>query len=100
MVDYAYATTHQPGARFAPIYFLAGQIFTQDATNQIFARVKQPALVIYDQDPNIDFNLLPAFLAGRANWQAQRIAPTMGVPHWEKPAETTASMDRFWAGLS
>jgi pimeloyl-ACP methyl ester carboxylesterase len=97
MVDYAYATTHQPGARFAPLHFLAGQIFTADAANQIFARVKQPTLVVYDRDPNINFDLLPAFLSGRANWQAQRIAPAMGVPHWDKPAETEAAMDRFWA---
>lgn len=98
MVDYAYATTHQPGARHAPLHFLAGQIFTADAVNQIYARVKQRVLVAYDQDPNINFDLLPAFLKGRANWQAERIAPTMGVPHWEKPAETTAALQRFWAG--
>ena len=97
MVDYAYATTHQPGARFAPLYFLAGQLFTKDAPNQIYGRVQQPVLVLYDQDPNIDFDHLAPFLAGRANWQAQRIGPTLGVPHWEKSAETTAAMDKFWA---
>jgi pimeloyl-ACP methyl ester carboxylesterase len=97
MVEYAYATTHQPGARFAPLCFLAGQIFTKDAFNQIYARVKQPVLVIYDEDPNIDFAHLAPFLSGRANWQAQRIGPTLGVPHWEKPAETMAALDQFWA---
>jgi pimeloyl-ACP methyl ester carboxylesterase len=98
MVDYAYATTHQPGARFAPLHFLAGQIFTEDAVNRIYARVNQPVLVIYDQDPNIDFDLLPGFLNGRSNWQGMRIGSTMGVPHWDKPVETVAAMDGFWAG--
>ncbi len=98
MVEYAYATTHQPGARFAPLYFLAGQLFTKDAPNQIYARVKQPVLVIYDRDPNIDFDHLASFLRGRANWQAERIAPSLGLPHWERLAETTAAMEKFWAG--
>jgi pimeloyl-ACP methyl ester carboxylesterase len=98
MVDYAYATTHQPGARFAPLCFLAGQIFTADALNRIYTKVKQPTLVLYDRDPNIDFDLLAPFLPGRANWQVQRISPTLGVPHWEKGPETTAALDTFWAG--
>ncbi|WP_295445940.1 alpha/beta fold hydrolase [uncultured Thiodictyon sp.] len=97
MVEYAYATTHQPGARFAPLYFLAGQLFTADAPNRIYAKVKQRTLVLYDRDPNIDFDLLAPFLTGRANWQVQRISPTMGLPHWENIPETTAALDKFWA---
>jgi len=98
MVEYAYATTHQPGARYAPLYFLAGQIFTQDATNQIYSKVTQRALVLYDRDPNINFDLLPAFLPGRANWQAQRVTPSLGVPHWERLPETATAIEGFWAG--
>ncbi len=96
MVDYAYATTHQPGARHAPLYFLSGQLFTSDATGKLYDKVSQPALVLYDRDANINFELLPEFLQGHANWRAERIAPTLGLPHWEKPAETTATMERFW----
>lgn len=97
MVDYAYATTHQPGARHAPLYFLAGQLFTADAPNQLYARVKQPTLVLHDRDPNIDFELLPPFLAGRSNWQVEHITPSLGVPHWEDLPATAAAMERFWA---
>ena len=97
MVEYAYATTHQPGARFAPLYFLAGQLFTEDAVNCIYAKVRQRTLVLYDRDPNIDFDLLAPFLPGRANWEVQRISPTMGLPQWEKLPETTAALDKFWA---
>jgi pimeloyl-ACP methyl ester carboxylesterase len=97
MVEYAYATTHQPGARYAPLCFLAGQLFAQDAPEQLFARVTQQVLVVYDRDPNINFDLLPGFLPGRENWRAERIAPTLGLPHWEKLPETTAAMDRFLA---
>lgn len=97
MIDYAYATSHQPGARFAPLYFLAGQLFTADAPNALYARVTQPVLTIYDRDPYIDFDLLPGFLTGRTNWRAQKIGPALGLPHWERLPETLAALDRFWA---
>lgn len=98
MVDYAYATAHQPGARHAPLYFLSGLIFTQDATARLYAGVTQPVLVLHDRDPNINFDLLPDFVRDRPQWRVERIAPTLGLPHWERPAETTAAMDRFWSG--
>lgn len=98
MVDYCYATTHQPGARHAPLYFLAGQLFTPDAPKALYGRVQQPVLVIYDRDPNIDFDYLPPFLHGRANWRAVRVVPSLGVPHWEKLTETAEAIEQFWAG--
>jgi pimeloyl-ACP methyl ester carboxylesterase len=97
MVDYAYATAHQLGARYAPLYFLSGQLFTPDATDRLYAGLSQPALVLHDRDANINFDLLPDFMRNRPNWRVERIAPTLGLPHWEKPGETTAAMDRFWA---
>ncbi len=98
MIDYAHATARQPGARYAPLYFLSGQLFTQDATARLYAGVTQPVLVLHDRDPNINFDLLPEFLGDRTNWRVERIGPSLGLPHWEKPAETTAAMDRFWSG--
>jgi pimeloyl-ACP methyl ester carboxylesterase len=98
MIDYAYATAHQPGARYAPLYFLSGQLFTQDATARLYAGVNQPVLVLHDRDPNINFDLLADFARDRPQWRVQRIAPTLGLPHWERPTETTAAMDRFWSG--
>jgi pimeloyl-ACP methyl ester carboxylesterase len=97
MVEYAYATTHQPGARYAPLYFLAGQLFTEDAPNQLYDKVKQPTLVLHDRDPNLDFDLLGPFLPGRTNWQVERIIPSLGVPHWEDLPATVAAMEKFWA---
>ena len=99
MVEYAYAASHQPGARHAPLYFLSGQLFTHDATDRLYAGVSQPVLVLHDQDPNINFERLPGFVQGREQWRVERIAPTRGLPHWEKLDETVAAMDRFWAGL-
>jgi pimeloyl-ACP methyl ester carboxylesterase len=99
LVDYAHATTHQPGAKYAPLYFLSGQLFTPQAGVTLYSKVTQPVLVLYDKDPNIDFHELPDFLGRHANWRAQRIAPTSGMPQWDRPAETTAAMSSFWANL-
>jgi hypothetical protein len=100
LIDYAYATARQPGARYAPLYFLSGQLFTRDARQTLYAGLIQPVLVLYDRDPNIDFDQLPHFVASHENWRAERISPSLGLPHWEKPTETSAAMAEFWAGCS
>ncbi|MEY6431259.1 alpha/beta fold hydrolase [Thioalkalicoccus limnaeus] len=96
-IEYAYAAAHQPGAHHAPLYFLSGQLFTTDAYDRFYSKVSQPVLVIHDRDPNVSFERLPALLAERPNWQEARIAPSLGLPHWEKLAETAEVLDRFWA---
>jgi pimeloyl-ACP methyl ester carboxylesterase len=97
LIEYAYATSHQPGARYAPLYFLSGQLFTPQAIDRLYANLQLPVLVIYDRDPNVSFDLLPGFVSGRENWHAVRITPTLGLPHWEKTAETAEAMEQFWA---
>jgi pimeloyl-ACP methyl ester carboxylesterase len=99
LIDYAHATTHQPGAKYAPLYFLSGQLFTPQAGVTLYGKITQPVLVLYDHDPNIDFHELPDFLGRHPNWRAVRIAPTRGMPQWERPAETAAAMSSFWAAL-
>ena len=95
-IDYAYAAAHQPGAHHAPLYFLSGQLFTTDAYEQLYAKLTQPVLVIHDRDPNVSFDRLPELVASRANWQEARVAPSLGLPHWERLGETAAAIDRFW----
>ena len=99
LVEYAYATTHQPGAKYAPLYFLSGQLFTPQAGANLYGKLTQPVLVIYDMDPNIDFHELPDFLSRHPNWRAVRVSPTSGLPQWERPAETADAIDRFWASI-
>lgn len=97
LIDYAWATARQPGARHAPYYFLAGQLFTRDAAGVIYDKVKQPVLVIHDRDANVSFDLLPSFAAAHRNWRVNHVTPTLGMPQWERPADTIAAMDAFWA---
>lgn len=96
MVEYAYATAHQPGARFAPLYFLSGQLFTPQATEVLYGPLTQPVLVIHDRDPNVTFDRLPDLVASHRNWRVERISPSHGIPQWERTADSAAAMTRFW----
>lgn len=99
LVEYDLATTHQPGARYAPLYFVSGQLFTRDILETVYKRLELPVLVVYDKDGFVRFDALPDLLTDRSNWQAARIVPTKGLPQFERLDETTAALDRFWAEL-
>lgn len=97
MLDYAYRSAHQPGARYAPIAFLTGELFTPTAVETLYSPVKAPTTVLYDKDAFTGFDLLPEFLAGREGWSATRIENTNGLPHWDKPTETLSTLMAHWA---
>jgi pimeloyl-ACP methyl ester carboxylesterase len=98
LAAYGFATSHQPGARFAPLTFISGQLFTPNIRSMVYERLTQPVLVLHDKDAYTSFERLPELLERRANWRAERIAPTRGLPHFEELAQTTTALDRFWAG--
>jgi pimeloyl-ACP methyl ester carboxylesterase len=98
-VDYAYATSHQPGAEHVPLYFLSGKLFTPDVLARVYENVHVPTLVIYDRDAFVRFDRLPDLLERNPHWQAQRITPTLGLPHFEKLPETAQVLNNFWQGL-
>ncbi|MBZ0280142.1 MAG: alpha/beta fold hydrolase [Anaerolineae bacterium] len=95
--DYAYATSHQPGARHAPLYFISGNLFTANIYEAVYKRLETPTLVIYDRDPNVRFDLLENILHEGEDWNAARIAPTLGLPQFEQLPHTTRAIDQFWA---
>lgn len=99
-VEYAHATAHQPGARYAPLYFVSGQLFTSDVYEQVYTHLDRPVLVIYDRDPNVTFEKLPELLKTNPNWRAEKITPTMGLPHWEQLEQTVATLETFWGTVS
>lgn len=96
LIDYAARSARQPGAQHAPLYFLSFQLFSANAVETLYARVQVPALVLYDRDPNLSFERLPELLGECPNWQAVRIQPSLGLPHWEHPQRTTAAIEAFW----
>lgn len=96
MLDYAYRTSHRPGARFAPIAFLSGELNTPTAIETLYSRIERPTLVLYDKDPFTTFSRLPEFLSGREGWKAIRIPGTRGLPHWDRPTQTMADLNSHW----
>ena len=96
-VDYGYATSHQTGARFAPLYFLSTQLFTWDILSTVYEKLTMPVMVLYDEDPNITFENLPDLVARKEKWQAEQVVPSRGLPHWELLPQVTAVLEQFWA---
>ncbi len=99
LLAYDYATTHQRGARFAPLAFISGALFTPDIRQTIYATLDLPVLVLYDQDSFVGFDELPTFLTQHQHWQAVRISPTRGMPHFEQPTQTSAAIASFCAAV-
>jgi pimeloyl-ACP methyl ester carboxylesterase len=98
LVDYAYQTSHQPNAQYAPFAFLSGSLFTQNATASLYNTLSIPVLVLYDQDIHVSFDHLPELTKSRSNWQAARIKPSRGLPHFEDLESVTRELDQFWSG--
>ncbi len=97
MEEYSFATAHQPGAEHAPLYFVSGLLFTPNARATLYSRLTMPVLVLYDRDAYVTFDALPTQIEQHPNWSAVRIAPTLGLPHWEQTAATAAALDAFWS---
>ncbi|GGM30554.1 alpha/beta hydrolase [Deinococcus arenae] len=96
LVNYSLDTTRQPGAKYAPVYFISGQLFTADAYADLYSRVKVPTLVLYDQDAFVSFDRLSQFTA-QPGVRAVRIGGTDGLPQFEKTAEVVEVLNAFWA---
>jgi len=99
IVDYAYYTAHQPGAAFAPTYFLSGKLFTPEVREIVYKKLEIPVLVVYDHDPYTNFEMLPMMLRENENWKGVRVSPTKGLPQWEQPEKTFDVMSGFWAEI-
>ena len=100
LIDQACATVRQPGASYAPFCFLSMGLFTSGATEQLYKPLDIPTLVLFDQDPNINFDYLDTLQQENAHIRAKRIAPSQGLPHFDEPDQTFAALDAFWLSLA
>lgn len=96
LLDYAYATAHQPGARFAPFAFVSGQLFSSDIRETVYEQLTIPVLALYDQDAFVRFDMLADVLARNPNWRASRLVPSKGLPQFERLEDTIRALDTFW----
>jgi pimeloyl-ACP methyl ester carboxylesterase len=99
LIDYAYATSHQPGAHYTPLRFISGLLFTRNARQELYERLTLPTLVVYDRDAFVNFEALPQLAATHTNWQTVRLEPTLGLPQFEALPQLAAALDGFWRGM-
>ena len=98
LVKYALKTTRQPAAHEMPLQFLSMSLFTPNAVGFLYGKLDVPVLVLFDQDPNVSFELFEQFELNPA-WHFKRIAPSLGMPQWEHPEETVGAIEAFFAAL-
>jgi pimeloyl-ACP methyl ester carboxylesterase len=99
MLDYAYDTAHQKGARFAPLSFIAGKLFSPHIL-EAYKSLKTPCLVLFDQDAYTTFESLAEVLNQNSVWRARKIPNTRGLPMWEQMGQVAEALDSFWEALS
>jgi len=98
LVAYALKTTRQPAAHEMPLQFLSMSLFTPNAVGLLYEKLDVPVLVLFDEDPNVTFELFEQFEDSPA-WQFKRISPSFGMPQWEHPEKTVAALESFFAEL-
>ena len=85
MLDYDYRTTHQPGARFAPYYFVSGYLFSLDIT-RVYESLKMPVWLSHGIRGDYQDYSYAAEFSLRPNWTITEF-PTGALPQFEVPAD-------------
>lgn len=95
LVDYDYLTTHQPGARHAPYAFVSGRLFSSDI-QRVYEALALPVWVPHATRGDFcDFSAAD-WARHKPNWRFDAL-PTGALPHFERPGEFMAGLDRFLA---
>jgi len=89
--NYAYTTSHQPGAELAPFAFVAGNLFTPDIFDTYVA-LRQPALLIYGNDPFAQYDFVDQ-LVERDNWRVIPLPRAGALAHWDFPELITIKIE-------
>ncbi|MCW2315462.1 pimeloyl-ACP methyl ester carboxylesterase [Rhodoblastus acidophilus] len=93
--DYAYLTTHQPGARHAPYYFVSGYLFSKDAL-LLYHRLSHPVWMIHGVRGDFVDYRHKSLVERHANWSID-VFQSGAFPHFEMPDAFTRAYDGFLA---
>lgn len=97
LIDYAWHTSHQPGARHAPFRFVSGYLSSADAFC-FYEALSLPVWLVHGVRGDFqDYRLTP-LLAGRENWSMQ-VFQSGALPHFEVLEEFVACYDAFLDGV-
>lgn len=93
MLDYDYLTTHQPGAKNAPLAFVAGRLFSADI-RAVYERLTLPIWVPHATRGDFKDFTAADWARTRPNWTFQPF-DAGALPHFERRDEFMAAYDRF-----
>lgn len=96
MWRYAVVTTQQPGAKFAPLYFLSAGLFSNDI-NSLYEMLQCPVWVSMPTRGDFTDYRGRRTVQDRPNWQFHAIEGG-ALPYFEDLAAFTAQLDPFWDG--
>lgn len=95
LFEYSWATAHQPGARYAPLAFLSGRLFSRDVRD-LYERLGMPVWVPHGTRGDFrDFSGAD-WTASRSNWRL-RPFDSGALPHFEQPDAFEADYRAFLA---
>ena len=89
---YAYMTSHQPDAQYAPFYFLAGMLFTP-AIFTTYSRLTQPVLVAQGRG-NFTRSELLANLLDKPNWRVADFERCRDLVHFDDLEGLVTEIDK------
>jgi pimeloyl-ACP methyl ester carboxylesterase len=93
---YDVLTARQPGARFAPLHFLSGGLFSQDI-HRIYEAVSQPVWMSHGVRGDFQDFRGKRLVQDRGNWHTT-VYPTGALPYFETPSSFFREFDNFLAG--
>jgi hypothetical protein len=93
MFEYDYLTTHQPGAKNAPLAFVSGKLFTS-GIRTFYEKLEMPVWVPHGTKGDFKDFSGADWAKAKPNWQFQPY-DTGALPHFERPAEFLESYEAF-----
>jgi pimeloyl-ACP methyl ester carboxylesterase len=91
---YDLLTTRQPGAKYAPLYFLSAHLFAADITT-LYEQLTCPVWVSMATRGDFTNYRGRSVVTGRPNWQFELVGGG-AMPYFEDLAAFTGRLDPFW----
>lgn len=93
LADYDDLAAHQPGARYAPLAFLSGRLFSMDIRT-VYETLRMPVWLAHGTKGDFKDFSGTGWLRDRSNWSVKAY-PTGALAHFEVPGEFLADYHAF-----
>jgi pimeloyl-ACP methyl ester carboxylesterase len=95
LIRYAYITSHQPNAQYAPYYFISGHLFTSSVF-MAYQKLMPPVLMIYGKSRTVRYDMVDA-LHAKPNWRIVSFRQCGDLVHFDDPRSVITQMDQLFA---